>query len=111
MKKLFLTFILSLSIIISWADPQNGWTELPDGTIIEWGQIFGVVGDGGNYTQPFPTPFPTKCSQVVPSAYVGQFGNYASLPLNDFTNTSFTLVSNGVSNITNIWGSYIAIGY
>lgn len=57
----------------------NGWTKLPNGLIMQWGNVSDTSGD-----KTFPIPFPTACLTLV--------GNQHPLA-NDGNGVTFTIVS------------------
>ena len=104
MKKLLLSFILFFSILNSWADPQNGYTELADGTIIEWGN-FTSVSNGDIFYYPKSFPHEILASSINAFNHQTGFGNtfiYTPTNVYGFFNTS----PSGLAD-----GSYILIGY
>lgn len=80
---------------------SNGYTYLPSGLILQWGQYSQAAGS----TVAFSIPFPNVCIQVIT-------GNYATAVVNvgasAFNQNNFTLTtSTGAAGS----GTYIALGY
>jgi hypothetical protein len=78
---------------------QNGWTELPNGVIIQWG-LTGVVANG-TYTIGFPRAFPSFCAIVLtdtlaPSG-IGGAGGWEQY-LTGWNQSEFFLLSTGVTS-------------
>ena len=88
---------------------SNGWTELPNGLIIQWGRT-SISGNGSNVSVSFPKAFTTACLQVVISAEDNgtSISHNVSLGTTAPTTTTFR-ITNGVDDTRNI--RFIAIGH
>lgn len=88
---------------------SNGWTELPNGLIIQWGRVL-IDAESSNESVSFPKAFTTACLQVVASAE----DSSTTRSRNDFigtttpTTTAFS-ITNGIN--TALYFRFIAIGH
>ena len=81
---------------------SNGWTKLPNGLIIQWGN---VSFTGSSLTASFPTSFPNNVFAVVNSPIYDGNNNVG---VSSFTRSNFTLSGSAARS----YGiSYFAIGY
>ncbi|MFH1441318.1 MAG: hypothetical protein ABIH18_04705, partial [Candidatus Omnitrophota bacterium] len=64
----------------------NGYSKLPGGLIIQWGQV--NVGEPATVT--FPVVFPNTCYQVVISAGINNFPGQRNPTVYNISNTGFT---------------------
>jgi len=88
---------------------SNGWTELPNGLIIQWGRVL-IGAESSNESVSFPKAFTTACFQVVANAE----DDSITRTRNDFigtttpTTTAFS-ITNGIN--TALYFRFIAIGH
>lgn len=94
----------------------NGYTNLPNGVIIQWGSLLtGAIGNNVTGTQTFPITFPTGVFQVVLGSVSGMSGGGEESgggSVTAITNSNFTWDSEWQSR-DDTYGAlrYIAIGY
>lgn len=83
----------------------NGYTKLPNGFILQWGEVF--IGNGATANLTFPIVFPTTCSKLIGSL---QWSSPSSvvLAMNKIDNKSFQCIPSSATAYTVNW---IAIGY
>lgn len=90
--------------------PEEGWTELPNGLIFQWGTSY--VGYKDTKWINFPHKFPNRCFIVVGSdtgAWTGHGGNQCDVSFYGYTQTGFYIF--GFDNDFNWYHNWIAIGY
>lgn len=92
----------------------NGYTRLPNGMFIQWGEYTASMAHTIQYTATFPIAFPTACLQVI--GYAGQTTSTGVTavycPEISHNATSYTFqygTINGATYTTTV--HYIAIGY
>ena len=106
MKKILLIFILSLSILTSWANIIQGNTTLPDGTIMQWGTTFAVKGSQSVYLS---IPFPNGGYSVTVTPQNAPDSGYVGAIISSETTDVFTLTSTMSGPAAKV--NYIAIGH
>lgn len=95
---------------------SNGYVQLPNGLIIQWGQS--GVGQS-DYAQTFPIAFPNTCLQVIANvAYDAMPNNaYVGISVSQFTKTSFMIRKRVIQpgtitvNTSAYPVTWIAVGY
>lgn len=95
---------------ISYSKSTNGYTYLPSGIIIQWGNI-GALGDDGSVYVAFPIAFPNAVVSIVgTSKLTGTGGSIrASITIKtDYTKSGFTALQDTYADSGSF---YIAIGY
>lgn len=91
----------------------NGYTKLPNGFIMQWGQVPYGSGEGSSYVT-FPISFPSGCLSLTATIVNSTYDNE-----NDFWYQIIYLSSSGATLYRNssdgdgrsVYGYYIAIGY
>ena len=88
---------------------SNGWTELPNGLIIQWGRV-NIAGNGSDVSVSFPKAFTTACLQVVATAEDNGTSTSHNISLGETAPTTTTFrLTNGVDFARNF--RFIAIGH
>ena len=83
---------------------NNGYTKLPNGMILQWGEYY--EGNLNHSTFFFPISFPNKCISVQLTT-VSTNKNYAAVKVAEYTNSQVT-INNNICPVKYTW---IAIGY
>jgi hypothetical protein len=88
----------------------NGYTKLPNGTIIQWGGTGASVS--GVLTVPFPIAFPNNLFAVTLGATTVGGANFPTIANNTISKSSFpySVWNLSGSSVTGLGSTYIAIG-
>ncbi|EPY2307084.1 TPA: hypothetical protein PTV43_000085 [Clostridium botulinum] len=87
----------------------KGYTMLPNGFLLQWGET-GVVQDKGTLNITFSTPFPNAVFHIVATNLGSGAGNYGTLTISNRSKTGFTIGRyNGAANSGAC--SYLAVGW
>ena len=86
----------------------NGWQELPNGFILQWG-ISSTVFIDSTLVVNFPITFPTTTLNVQATAYYNTVsgGSGPSIGISNWTNSSVTLINDNL----NAQATWLALGY
>lgn len=88
----------------------NGWTYLPSGLMIQYGQFSTTWATGTNQTVTFPRNFPATCYSVILTPLRDAATHSDVVELRTITNANFTVSSSAVSVATDFFVQWIAIG-
>lgn len=104
------SFVKMLSNDWTKSTGASGYTKLPNGVYIQWGET-ASINSGTNTSVNFPTAFPNACRQVIPgikgnsataTTTTGQYGA-------DITSVSAFTMNNRTS-VANVF-TFIAVGF
>jgi len=88
---------------------SNGWTELPNGLIIQWGRQY-LAANASNSSVSFPKAFTTACFQVVITGEDNTTSRGDNFSLGETAPTTSTFrITNGVNE--GLYFRFIAIGH
>lgn len=88
---------------------SNGWTELPNGLIIQWGRQY-LAANSNNASVSFPKAFTTACFQVVITGEDNNTSRGDNFSLGESAPTTSTFrITNGVNE--GLYFRFIAIGH
>jgi len=99
-------FVKGLPVDFTCSKDKDGYTKLPNGIIIQWGEGLSTI-DGEEFFN-FPIEFPNSCLSIVTT----RFGNNVSVPLAICAlDTTYFSINRDDSINGSVYFYYLAIGY